>query len=183
MKRLMDIVLSLLALLLLSPVLLMGALGIVADSGWPVFFRQQRVGRGEQLFSMLKFRSMRVDAASGSYYTLDNDPRITRVGRFIRRTSVDELPQILNVLKGDMSLVGPRPDVPVQQSRYKPEDWSLRCSVRPGITGLAQVRGRSEMTFQQRLDFDLEYARSASVWLDIRIMWETLRQLGGRDGN
>jgi lipopolysaccharide/colanic/teichoic acid biosynthesis glycosyltransferase len=184
MKRVLDITLSLLALVALSPLLVPVCVAIVLDSGFPVFFRQTRVGRGGREFGMLKFRSMvRHAAATGPYFTAANDSRITRVGHFIRRTSIDELPQIFNVLTGDMSLVGPRPDVPAQQSLYRPDDWQLRSSVRPGITGLAQVRGRSEMSFEQRLAFDLEYAKNGSVGQDIRIMWLTLWQLSGRDAN
>lgn len=184
MKRLIDIVVSLSALLLLSPVLVFVALWIVLDSGRPVLFRQTRVGRDGQPFGILKFRSMRIDAAAtGPYFTQANDPRITGVGRFIRRTSIDELPQLLNVLWGDMSLVGPRPDVPAQQSLYTPDDWTVRCSVRPGITGLAQVRGRSQASFGQRLAFDLEYVKNVSVGLDLRIFWWTICELGGRHSN
>ena len=184
MKRVLDITLSLLALVILSPLLVPVCVAIVLDSGFPVFFRQTRVGKGGHEFGMLKFRSMAANAAAtGPYFTVANDARITRIGHFIRRTSIDELPQIINVLKGEMSLVGPRPDVPAQQSLYSPADWQLRASVRPGITGLAQVRGRSEMSFEQRLAFDLEYAKSASVWLDIRILWLTLGKLSGRDAN
>ena len=184
MKRLMDIVLSLAALVLLSPLLLLVAFWIVLDSGWPVFFRQTRVGQGGQPFGILKFRSMRTDAATtGPYFTQANDTRITGVGHFIRRTSIDELPQLLNVLKGEMSLVGPRPDVPAQQSLYTPDNWATRCSVRPGITGLAQVRGRSQASFEQRLAFDLEYVKSVSVTLDMRIFWWTVCQLGARHSN
>ena len=184
MKRVLDITLSLLVLVALSPLLVPVCVAIVLDSGFPVFFRQTRVGKGGREFGMLKFRSMVANAtATGPYFTETNDSRITRVGHFIRRASIDELPQIINVLKGDMSLVGPRPDVPAQQSLYRPEDWQLRCSVQPGITGLAQVRGRSEMSFEQRVAFDLEYAKSASVWQDIRIMWLTLGQLSGSDAN
>ena len=184
MKRLTDIVLSLLALVLLSPVLLVTLLAIWMDSGSPVFFRQTRVGRGGQEFGMFKFRSMvRNAATTGPYFTEANDVRITRVGRFIRRTSIDELPQIINVLIGHMSLVGPRPDVPEQRALYSKADWELRCAVRPGITGLAQVSGRSEMTWELRLQQDLAYASKASWWFDIRIMWWTLRQLGGKQAN
>lgn len=184
MKRLMDIGISLLALLLLSPVLLLTAAAIALESGRPVFFSQVRIGLGGREFRMLKFRSMRRDAAStGPYFTLDRDPRITRTGRFIRRTSLDELPQLLNVLKGDMSLVGPRPDVPVQRSLYTEEDWRLRCSVRPGITGLAQAMIRSQGTHEQRLALDLQYQREASVWFDLKIMAWTLRRLSGKGSN
>jgi lipopolysaccharide/colanic/teichoic acid biosynthesis glycosyltransferase len=184
MKRLTDIVLSLAALLLLSPVLLLAALAVMFDSGLPVFFNQTRVGLSGRKFGMFKFRSMVKNAAStGPYFTDANDARITRVGQFIRRTSIDELPQIINVLLGHMSLVGPRPDVPTQQSLYAPEDWKLRCSVRPGITGLAQVKGRSAVSFEQRLAMDLDYARQVSWWRDIQILWWTVCQLGGKHAN
>lgn len=184
MKRLTDIVLSLMALTLLAPVLLMAALAVLLESGWPVLFRQTRVGLGGREFGMFKFRSMVKNAAStGPYFTQANDVRITRVGQFIRRTSIDELPQIVNVLLGDMSLVGPRPDVPVQKSLYSPDDWVRRCSVRPGITGLAQAVIRSEGTQEQRLDLDLSYTRTQSVWLDLKIMWWTLTRLTGKGSN
>jgi lipopolysaccharide/colanic/teichoic acid biosynthesis glycosyltransferase len=183
-KRLTDILLSALALLLLSPLLLLIAAWIALESGLPVFFIQTRIGLGGRQFRMFKFRSMRRDAAAiGPYFTQRDDPRITRVGRFIRRTSIDELPQIINVLGGDMSLVGPRPDVPAQQQLYRADDWAQRCSVKPGITGLAQVNGRSESTFEQRLRLDLDYAARPSWWLDVRIMWWTLRLLGGKHSN
>ena len=184
MKRLADIVLSLVALLVLSPVLLATAAAVAAESGFPVLFRQVRVGRGGREFGMYKFRSMVKNAAAiGPYFTSGDDPRITRVGRFIRRTSLDELPQLLNVLKGDMSLVGPRPDVPAQRTLYTEADWTARCSVRPGITGLAQARIRSEGTPEQRLALDLQYAREHSLWLDLKIMWWTLGRLTGKGSN
>lgn len=184
MKRLTDIVLSLTALTLLAPVLLLAALAVVLDSGLPVLFRQTRVGMGGREFGMFKFRSMVKNAASiGPYFTQENDVRITRIGQFIRRTSIDELPQLINVLLGDMSLVGPRPDVPVQRSLYTATQWDERCSVRPGITGLAQALIRSEGTQEQRLALDLRYAREASVWFDLKIMWWTLARLTGKGSN
>jgi lipopolysaccharide/colanic/teichoic acid biosynthesis glycosyltransferase len=184
MKRAMDVAVSLLALLLLSPLLAGAALAIAAESGRPVLFVQRRVGLGGREFSMVKFRSMVKNAAAiGPYFTADNDPRITRVGRFVRRTSIDELPQLVNVLMGDMSLVGPRPDVPAQRALYSDADWAQRCSVRPGITGLAQARLRSEGTPAQRLALDLRYTREASLWLDIKVMWWTLARLSGRGSN
>lgn len=184
MKRLVDLTLSLLALLLLAPLLLLTAFAIAVESGRPVLFVQQRVGRGGQEFGMLKFRSMVKDAAaSGPYFTATDDPRITRVGRFIRRASLDELPQLLNVLKGDMSLVGPRPDVPAQRADYSGSDWRERCSVRPGITGLAQARLRSQATPAQRLALDLQYVRQAGLGLDFRILGWTLARLGGHGSN
>jgi lipopolysaccharide/colanic/teichoic acid biosynthesis glycosyltransferase len=184
MKRLMDVTLSLAALLLLSPVLLGTALCVALDSGWPVLFVQRRVGRGGREFGMLKFRSMIPNAAAqGSYMTGSDDPRITRVGRVIRRASLDELPQLLNVLKGEMSLVGPRPDVPAQRAEYSEADWRERCSVRPGLTGLAQARLRSQATAAERLALDLHYVRQHGIALDLKILVWTLARLGGRGSN
>ena len=180
----MDIVLAMAALLALAPLLLGAALAIALETGLPVLFRQTRVGLNGREFGMFKFRSMVKNAAQvGPYFTTDNDPRITRVGRFVRRTSIDELPQLINVLKGEMSLVGPRPDVPAQRSLYTPVDWAQRCSVRPGITGLAQALYRSDSTEAQRLEADLRYTRDASLWLDLKICWWTLRRLGGQGAN
>jgi lipopolysaccharide/colanic/teichoic acid biosynthesis glycosyltransferase len=184
MKRLLDTVLSTFAVLGLSPLLLLTTLAIAAESGWPVLLRQTRLGLGGREFGMFKFRSMVKNAAAlGPYFTASNDPRITRVGRFIRRTSIDELPQLFNVLLGDMSLVGPRPDVPVQRALYTAADWQQRCSVRPGITGLAQVVIRSGGSEGQRLALDLQYTREASLWLDLKILWWTLGRLSGKDSN
>ena len=180
----MDIVLAMAALLALAPLLLGAALAIALETGLPVLFRQTRVGLNGREFGMYKFRSMVKNAAQvGPYFTTDNDLRITRVGRFVRRTSIDELPQLINVLKGEMSLVGPRPDVPAQRSLYTPVDWAQRCSVRPGITGLAQALYRSDSTEAQRLEADLRYTRDASLWLDLKICWWTLRRLGGQGAN
>jgi lipopolysaccharide/colanic/teichoic acid biosynthesis glycosyltransferase len=184
MKRLLDMMLSLAALALLSPVFVATAAAIALESGRPVLFRQLRLGLRGREFSMFKFRSMVKDAASiGPWHTATGDPRITRVGRFIRRTSIDELPQLLNVLTGDMSLVGPRPDVPAQRSLYSDADWALRCSVRPGITGLAQALLRSDATPQQRLALDLRYAREHNLWLDMKIAAWTLARLAGKGSN
>jgi len=183
-KRCFDIVGAVLALLLLSPLLMATALAVCLDGGRPVLFCQTRVGRHGLVFEMFKFRSMVTNAAEvGPYFTSTADPRITRVGRFIRRTSLDELPQLINVLKGDMSLVGPRPDVPAQRHLYSEADWVQRCSVRPGITGLAQAMYRSESVGGQRLEADLRYTREASLCLDLQICWWTLRRLGGQGAN
>lgn len=180
----MDIVLSLAALLALSPLLAVVAVLILWQDGLPVLFLQVRAGRNGQAFGMYKFRSMVKNAASvGPYFTASDDPRITRVGRFIRRTSIDELPQLINVLKGHMSLVGPRPDVPAQSSLYSEADWAMRVSVRPGITGLAQALLRSEASFEQRLALDLRYVRESSPWMDLKIMAWTVRRLGGQKAN
>jgi lipopolysaccharide/colanic/teichoic acid biosynthesis glycosyltransferase len=184
MKRTFDMSLSLLALIVLSPVLAAAAAAVLLESGRPILFRQTRVGLGGREFAMYKFRSMvRNAAAIGPYHTATDDPRITAVGRFLRRTSIDELPQLLNVLRGDMSLVGPRPDVPAQRSLYSAADWAQRCSVRPGVTGLAQALLRSEATEAQRLALDLRYAREHSLWLDVKIIGWTLGRLGGQGSN
>jgi lipopolysaccharide/colanic/teichoic acid biosynthesis glycosyltransferase len=184
MKRALDVMLSLLALILLSPLLLAAAVAIAMESGRPVLFGQVRLGRGGREFRMYKFRSMVKDAeAIGPYHTDEGDPRVTPVGRVLRRTSLDELPQLLNVLKGDMSLVGPRPDVPAQRGLYSDRDWLQRCSVRPGITGLAQALLRSEATPAERLSLDLRYAREHSLWMDLRILGWTFRRLSGKGSN
>jgi lipopolysaccharide/colanic/teichoic acid biosynthesis glycosyltransferase len=184
MKRAIDLLVALVAVLLLSPVLALVALAVVLESGSPSLFRQTRIGLGGREFEMFKFRSMVNNAAAvGPYYTTDDDPRITRVGRFIRRTSLDELPQLLNVLKGDMSLVGPRPDVPAQRSLYSEQEWAQRCSVRPGITGLAQALVRSDAKPGERLELDLRYVREHSTSLDLKILWWTLGRLSGKGSN
>ena len=128
---------------------------------------------------MIKFRTMRPDAEkyTGAVLASEDDPRVTRVGRFLRKTRLDELPQLWNVLKGDMSLVGPRPDVPAQRTGYREPDWIERHRVRPGITGLAQATLRSSATPAERLELDLRYVREQSLWLDIRIVFATIRQL------
>lgn len=184
MKRAMDLTLALLGLVLLSPLLLMTAAAVALDSGRPVLFVQRRVGQGGREFGMFKFRSMVKDAAArGPHHTDANDVRVTRVGRFIRRSSLDELPQLLNVVLGHMSLVGPRPDVPAQRLDYSDAEWAQRCSVRPGLTGLAQARLRSAATPAERLALDLQYVREAGLALDLRILGWTLARLGGRESH
>lgn len=177
-KRLFDVAIATLLLLISSPVLAIIALAIALDSSGGVLFRQQRIGRGGAPFAMLKFRSMVADASRiGPHFTDRGDPRITRVGAFIRRTSLDELPQLLNVLSGDMSLVGPRPDVAAQRGEYTEQEWQARHAVRPGITGLAQATLRSEATASQRKALDLQYAANASLVLDLKILWLTALQV------
>ena len=184
MKRALDVLMSSLALLLLCPVLLAAAAAIALETGRPILFRQTRLGLGGREFRMYKFRSMVIDAAAqGPYYTSAADPRVTRVGRWLRRTSIDELPQLFNVLQGDMSVVGPRPDVPAQRALYSDADWAQRCSVRPGITGLSQALLRSDATPAQRLALDLRYTREHDLLLDLRIMGLTLARATGRGSN
>lgn len=176
--RAMDVIGSAAGLFILSPLLVMIALAVRLTSRGPAIFVQQRVGRGGRTFNIFKFRTMSVDAPSrGPFYTDVNDPRITRVGAFLRRTSLDELPQLWNVLTGDMSLVGPRPDVPEQRPMYSDADWSRRHSVRPGVTGLAQATLRSSATFEERLALDLEYVRVQTFRLYLQILGMTVRQV------
>jgi lipopolysaccharide/colanic/teichoic acid biosynthesis glycosyltransferase len=184
MKRVMDVVLSLLATAALLPLMLVTSLAIALEDGFPVLYRQTRLGLEGREFGMFKFRSMGKNADKvGPYFTATGDPRITRVGRLIRRTSIDELPQLWNVMVGDMSLVGPRPDVPVQRSLYTDADWVQRCSVRPGITGLAQVVLRSQGSNADRLALDLRYTRESSIWFDLKILVLTIKRLNGHGAN
>ena len=186
LKRGFDIVFSLLALILLSPLFLVLAILIKATSRGPVFFVQTRVGKYGRNFSFYKFRSMYADAeqrkaallaqnqsADGVIFKMKKDPRITPIGRFIRKTSIDELPQFLNVLFGDMSLVGPRPPVPSEVSQYTLEDRK-RLMVRPGLTCYWQVSGRSDIPFKQQVSLDKEYIRSRSLWTDLVILLRTV---------
>ncbi|BCL71458.1 capsular polysaccharide biosynthesis protein [Vibrio nigripulchritudo] len=184
MKRTFDIVISLVAIFLLSPILVGVSILIWKNDRGSVFFRQQRVGLNGKEFCILKFRSMVENAPElGGYQTLDNDNRITKVGVFIRKTSIDELPQFFNVLKGDMSIVGPRPNVLAQRDEYDEWEWNVRNSVRPGITGLAQAKGRSSLTPARRTKLDLEYAESHSLMKDISILILTVKQVITQGGN
>jgi lipopolysaccharide/colanic/teichoic acid biosynthesis glycosyltransferase len=183
MKRVFDVVVSAGGLVVAAPVLAAVAVAILLRDGRPVIFRQVRVGQHARPFEILKFRTMRNDAqALGGISTAAGDPRITPLGRFLRKTSLDELPQLINVLRGDMSLVGPRPDTPQQESDYAADDWRARCSVRPGITGLAQATLRSSATPQQRLELDLRYARNPGLRQDLEILGKTLLQVFGKGG-
>ena len=183
-KRVFDALSASIFLTILSPVFLVVGIAVRLDDGGPIFFHQLRVGRAGRLFTMYKFRSMVVNGPDlGGFSTEPDDFRITRVGRVIRRLSLDELPQLLNVLKGDMSFVGPRPDLLEQESLYLASEWSLRHSVRPGITGLAQATLRSEATPSERKQLDLMYVRSQSLYLDLKILMQTLNQLIVKGGN
>jgi Undecaprenyl-phosphate glucose phosphotransferase len=178
-KRSMDIVISSIALVILSPLLLFLAALVKLTSPGPVFYRQERCGLNGQAFKMLKFRSMRIDAEehTGAIWAQRDDPRRTPVGKFLRCTSLDELPQLLNVLKGDMSLVGPRPERPVfiQQFTKTIPNYMARHCVKSGITGWAQVHGwRGNTSLRKRVQYDLYYITHWNPWLDLRIMWMTL---------
>lgn len=196
-KRSLDIAGSSLALIVGAPVFGAIAVAVKLSSKGPVLFQQQRVGQYGKRFTFLKFRSMYVAndhaiheefvktliaGAEKPVYKLTNDPRITPIGRFLRRTSLDELPQFLNVLRGEMSLVGPRPPIPYEVEVY--DIWHRRrlLEVKPGITGLWQVMGRSRTKFDDMVRLDLQYARSWSVWLDLKILWRTPRAVFMGDG-
>lgn len=177
-KRCIDIIGSITLLIILAPIFLSVALLIKITDRGPAFYKQTRIGKTCSPFSIYKLRSMVTNAdKTGSYSTSKNDARITPIGRFIRKTSIDELPQLLNVLKGDMSLIGPRPDVPAQETLYTPEQWQQRHTVRPGITGLAQATMRSDGTIENRIALDLEYTRTYSLFSDIKIAWQTVISL------
>lgn len=184
-KRAFDITTSLVALLLTLPLLAVIALLIKLDSPGPVLFRQERLGKDGKRFTMVKFRSMYVDCevitpelaqrneSTGPLFKMRNDPRITRVGRFLRRTSLDELPQILNVLEGSMSIVGPRPPLPRELAGYE-DLQQQRLQVKPGLAGLWQVSGRSNLTFDEMVALDLEYIERRSFWFDLQLIVRTI---------
>lgn len=184
MKRIFDVIISCFLLLLFSPVLLVICLLIRIDSVGSVFFLQQRVGLYGQPFKIFKFRSMIANADTlGGFSTEKNDVRITRIGQIIRKTSIDELPQLINVIKGDMSLVGPRPNVFQQRELYSEQEWAQRNSVRPGITGLAQALMRSDATQEVRTQLDLEYVDKHGFFYDLYIMLLTVKQVFLKGGN
>jgi len=185
LKRIFDLVVASLTLVLVSPLMILSALLVLIDDGWPVFFLQKRIGENGQPFTMIKFRTMVRDAekmnAAGvlvdengqAVHKSRSDPRVTRSGRFLRRLSLDELPQFINVLKGEMSIVGPRPELPYLVENY--EHWQRRrLSVPPGITGWWQVNGRSDRMMHLHTEDDIYYVENYSIWLDIRIMIRTI---------
>jgi Undecaprenyl-phosphate glucose phosphotransferase len=178
-KRFFDIIVSLISIILFSPIMLATALIIKLTSPGPVLFRQERVGLNKKTFNMYKFRSMHIqkDEEEKVQWTTENDPRKTKFGSFIRKTSIDELPQLFNVLKGDMSLVGPRPERPFFVDKFKEEipKYMVKHQVRPGITGWAQVNGwRGDTSIERRIECDIYYIENWNFWLDIKIMFLTV---------
>lgn len=177
-KRALDIAVATVALVAFSPLMVLIAIAICLDSRGRVMFRQARLGRFGVPFTLFKFRTMIEDApdyrnADGSSFNAANDARVTRLGHFLRRTSLDELPQLLNVLTGEMSLVGPRPDQVDQAQFYSGAEWR-RTLVKPGITGLAQINGRNSISWAERKQLDIEYVAHQSWLLDLRILWRTI---------
>lgn len=175
MKRLIDIVGAATGLLLLSPLILLCAIAVARSMGRPVLFRQQRSGRGGKPFGMIKFRTMS-DARDADGRLLPDGERLTRVGRLLRSTSLDELPELWNVLVGDMSLVGPRPLLMVYLDRYSPEQ-ARRHEVKPGLSGWAQVNGRNAISWDEKFALDTWYVDNQSLWLDLKIIYRTVTQV------
>ena len=186
-KRIFDIISSFIAIIILSPFLLLFGILIKLDSKGPILFKKKRLGKNGKVFTIYKFRTMIVNAeyiGDGLSIKSDKDPRITKVGGFFRKTSIDELPQLFNVFLGDMSLVGPRPPV-----TYRPYDgyenypqWAKkRFEMRPGVTGLAQVKVRNSATWDERIKIDNEYIDSFNLWLDIKILFMTVGKVFGSD--
>lgn len=182
-KHVCDPILSVVMLCLLAPLLFGIALAIILQSGWPVIFFQTRVGRDGHSFRIYKFRTMIQGASDKGLKTTvaDNDDRVTRVGGWLRKWSLDELPQLVNILKGDMSLVGPRPTLEYQVSQYTARQ-RRRLEVRPGITGWAQVNGRNTLPWARRIELDIWYVDNFSLWLDAKIMFRTIGVFARREG-
>ncbi len=177
MKRAMDIAGSLVMIILSSPIMLISALIIKLTMGGRVIFRQQRVGLDKKIFTMYKLKSMKDNSESDTAWSTDNDPRKTRFGAFIRKLSIDELPQLFNVLKGDMSLVGPRPEIPfyVDSFKHSIPMYMLKHQVKPGMTGLAQINGyRGDTSIEKRIEYDIQYIESWNIFLDISILIKTV---------
>lgn len=194
-KRCFDVVVSALMLVLLSPVFLVVALLIHHEDHGPALYRHRRIGKGGQPFDCLKFRSMRIDSAEmmirftpeqraefAKYHKLKDDPRITRIGNFLRNSSLDELPQLWNILIGQMSFVGPRPITEVELEQYDPKQREKYESVLPGLTGMWQASGRNNLTFKQRMYYDAYYVDHQSIWLDIKILFKTFSAVLNGEG-
>ncbi|WP_286173572.1 exopolysaccharide biosynthesis polyprenyl glycosylphosphotransferase [Geobacillus sp. E263] len=184
-KRFLDILLSLLALPIAIPIILIFAVIIKLETPGPVFFLQERVGLHGKYFKVIKLRSMGVDAEkNGAQWATKNDPRVTKVGAFIRKTRIDELPQLFNVLKGDMSLIGPRPERPMFTAQFNEEipGFIDRLQVKPGITGWAQVNGGYDITPREKLELDRYYINNMSFWLDLKIILKTIKVCITGDG-
>ena len=182
-KRMIDVVLSLFGLVLISPFVVIIAILIKIDSKGPVFFKHHRIGKNGKPFSMYKFRTMKDGAEAmindftpeqleewNENFKLKDDPRITRIGKFLRKTSLDELPQLVNILRGDMSIVGPRPVIEVELEEYG-NDKDEFLSIRPGLTGWWASNGRSEISYPERCSYELYYVRNESFWLDVKVMF------------
>jgi lipopolysaccharide/colanic/teichoic acid biosynthesis glycosyltransferase len=193
MKRIIDIFGSIVAIILFSPLFLIFAVAIKIESKGDVLFIQKRVGKDGKLFNMYKFRSMVSDAEtqkkylkdknemSGPMFKIKDDPRVTKIGKFIRKTSIDELPQLFNIFTGEMSFVGPRPNLPEEVSQFS-DRYKLKLQAKPGLTCYWQVMGRNNIGFEEWMELDLKYLENRSTWLDIKLIFKTIILLFG-DGN
>ena len=190
LKRCLDIVASIIGLICLSPIIILVAIAIKLESEGPVLFSQDRVGKNRKIFKIYKMRSMVQNAEelkeklleqnemSGPMFKMKDDPRITKVGKFIRKTSIDELPQLINVIKGNMSLVGPRPSLPKEVEKFEP--WMYeRLAVKPGLTCYWQVMGRNNIDFEEWMKLDIKYVRERNLFLDIKLIFKTFFVLFG----
>ena len=173
MKRIIDIFISFIGIVCLSPLLLIIAIWIKLDSKGSVLFKQERVGKDNKLFNILKFSTMVVDAEKSGFYTAENDSRITRPGNFLRKTSLDEIPQLFNILRGEMSIIGPRPTLKYQVDEYT-DFQKRRLEVLPGVTGWAQVNGRNSLSWPERITLDVWYVDNFSLSLDAKILYKTV---------
>lgn len=180
MKRLIDIVISLIALIILSPIFILIAYKVSKNLGSPIFFLQERPGKDGKIFKMIKFRSMK-DALDKNGNLLPDEERITPFGQKLRSTTLDEMPQLINVLKGDMSIVGPRPQLADFMKHYTPRQMR-RHEVRPGMTGLAQVSGRNNLSWEEKFELDVEYVENHNIWLDFKIMVKTVLVMLKKEG-
>lgn len=185
-KHTIDKIFGLILIILISPILALLSIAIKFDSKGPIIFKQKRLGKDGKIFDMYKFRTMYVDAPDlrnedGSTFNSDDDPRVTKVGKILRKTSLDELPQILNILKGEMSFIGPRPDLPDHYDLYS-EDDKKKLLVRPGVTGYAQANGRNSNSWAQRIAMDIYYIENYSLILDIQIFFKTIFSVLKQEG-
>ena len=186
LKRFFDIFFSVIGIIILFPMMLVIAAAIKLDSKGPVIYKQDRLGKNGRIFKIYKFRTMieNAEKMGSGLFTFENDPRITKVGKFLRKTSLDELPQLFNVLKGDMSFVGPRPPVPFYPKKW--EEYTVyekkRFSVRPGITGWAQVNGRNEIDWSERIKLDVWYVDNGSLILDLKIILKSIKVVLKKEG-
>lgn len=174
-KRILDFTISLISLIIFSPIFIVVAVLVRVKIGSPVFFRQKRPGKDEKIFTIYKFRTM-TDKRDENGNLCSDDIRLTSFGRKLRATSLDELPQLLNVIKGDMAIVGPRP-LMVEYLPYYTEEEKIRHTVRPGITGLAQVRGRNSISWEEKFSFDIQYVNKMSLMFDLKIIMETVSKV------
>src|SRR5690554_6741436 len=183
-KRVSDFVLALLGLILLSPLFLLIIVLIKIDSKGPILFKQKRVGRHKKHFNILKFRTMRIDTPKDTPTHLLKNPEqwITKVGRFLRKTSLDKLPQIINILKGDMSIIGPRPALWNQYDLIEERDKYKANDIPPGLTGLAQIKGRDELPIEQKAELDGYYTKNIGFWLDVKVFFGTIVSVFKSDG-